>query len=89
MVTIRCAKPFTRCSLLRYSQWHGYGDRQRRAAGVYDDLPAELRDAVEDVILNRATMALSVYWSLPRNIAAAKPRHRQRPAGGVALVGSE
>ncbi len=78
-----------RCSSTSYSQWHGYGDRQRRATGNLRDLPAELRDAVEDVILNRRDEALSVYWSLPRNIAAAKPTTRQRPAGGVALVGSE
>ncbi len=76
MVTIRCAKLFTGVPLLRYSQWHGYGDRQRRELAIYDDLPAELRDAVEDVILIVAMMALSVYWSLPRNIAAQNRRHR-------------
>jgi len=29
--------------------WH----RQRRQLGVYDDIPAELRELVEDVVLNR------------------------------------
>ncbi|MFP1592686.1 dihydropteroate synthase [Escherichia coli] len=40
---------------------------------IYDDLPAELRDAVEDVILNRRDDGTERFSSLPRNIAAAKP----------------
>ena len=32
---------------------HGHGHRQRRRAAVYDDLDPELRERVEDVVLNR------------------------------------
>ncbi|XPE24796.1 B12-binding domain-containing protein [Shigella sonnei] len=39
--------------LLRYSQWHGYGIVNAGQLAIHDDLPTELRDAVEDVILNR------------------------------------
>lgn len=40
---------------------------------IYDDLPAELRDAVEDVILNRRDDGTERLLELARNIAAAKP----------------
>ncbi len=39
---------------------------------IYDDLPAELRDAVEDVILNRRDDGTE-RRNWPRNTAAAKP----------------
>jgi 5-methyltetrahydrofolate--homocysteine methyltransferase len=39
---------------------------------IYDDLPAELRDAVEDVILNRRDDGTERCWSLLRSIAAVK-----------------
>ncbi len=42
------------------------------ATGIYDDLLAELRDAVEDVISTVAMTAPSVCWIWRRNTAAAK-----------------
>ncbi|MCZ5653041.1 dihydropteroate synthase [Escherichia coli] len=57
---------------------------------IYDDLPAELRDAVEDVILNRRDDGTGAFTGACREISRQQNRrHRQRPAGGVALVGSE
>jgi 5-methyltetrahydrofolate--homocysteine methyltransferase len=32
---------------------HGHGHRQRRQLGVYEEIPKDLRERVEDVILNR------------------------------------
>ncbi|XPE43324.1 hypothetical protein ACNKHV_25615 [Shigella flexneri] len=48
-------------------------DRRCRAGRNFDDLPAELRDAVEDVILNRRDDGTKRFLELPRNIAAAEP----------------
>jgi len=51
--TTRCARPFTPCSCTTPYRPHGHGHRQRRGAAVYEDIPAELRERVEDVVLNR------------------------------------
>ncbi|GFO83421.1 MAG: hypothetical protein A49_30480 [Methyloceanibacter sp.] len=46
--------------------------------GVYDDIDPELRDLVEDVILNRRDDAPTVCWKRP-NATRAGPRKRRRP----------
>ena len=38
---------------------------------VYDELPQDLREAVEDVILNRGTTAPSACWTSPNATATA------------------
>ncbi|STI78645.1 B12-dependent methionine synthase [Escherichia coli] len=69
----RCAKPFTQCSSTTLFAWHGYGDRHAGQLAIYDDLPAELRDAVEDVILNRRDDGTERLLELAEKYAAAKP----------------
>jgi 5-methyltetrahydrofolate--homocysteine methyltransferase len=54
---------------------------------IYDDLPGELRDAVEDVILNRRDDSTERLLDWRKNIAAAKlttapmPSRRSGAAG--------
>jgi 5-methyltetrahydrofolate--homocysteine methyltransferase len=55
---------------------------------IYDDLP-ELRDAVEDVILNRRDDATERCWIWRKNIAAAKRTTRPTFSRPVAQLGRE
>ena len=57
---------------------------------IYDDLPGELRDAVEDVILNRRDDSTERLLDLAEKYRGSKVgRRRQCPAGGVAQLGGE
>ncbi|STV30439.1 B12-dependent methionine synthase [Klebsiella pneumoniae] len=47
---------------------------------IYDDLPGELRDAVEDVILNRRDDSTERLLSWRKNIAAAKRTTARMPS---------
>jgi 5-methyltetrahydrofolate--homocysteine methyltransferase len=50
--------------------------------GVYDDIDEELREAVEDVVLNRRTTPPSVCWSWPRSTGTRARRLRRRLRSG-------
>lgn len=50
--------------------------------GVYDELEPELRERVEDVVLNRRPDAASAWWRWPRPPRAV-PRTRARRTSGV------
>ena len=57
-----------RLPLPRRARRARHGDRQRRAAAVYDDIPAELLETVEDVVLARRPDAAERLLSLAATV---------------------
>ena len=46
---------------------------------IYDQIPTELRDAVEDVVLNRTPWLPPVCWPLLSHSPAVATRTRKKP----------
>jgi 5-methyltetrahydrofolate--homocysteine methyltransferase len=68
--TTRCARRSTRCSCTTPSAGMDMGIVNAGQLAVYDELPEELREAVEDVILNRRDDATERCWSWRRSTRA-------------------
>ena len=78
----RCAKRCTPAFLYHAISRYGHGHRQRRSAGVYEDIPKDLLEHVEDVIFNRREDATERLVEFAETVAnkgkAARSEHDAR-----------
>ncbi len=69
--------------LPRHRRGHGHGHRQRRPARVYDEIPEDLRERVEDVILNRRAGRHRAAAGVRRVVQGRRPRRASRTCRGA------
>jgi 5-methyltetrahydrofolate--homocysteine methyltransferase len=71
--TTPCARSHPlRVSVSRHPRRHGHGHCERRSARVYEEIPRDLLELVEDVLLNRRAMPPSACWHFRIGQAARK-----------------